>query len=82
MKFIRMLLLKKLLDHFFFFKKRPGYFFELKSLNKDFNLDMNIFLLPHDFQPYNILFIPRGNNEWNFKKAFEFVKSEIVSKIE
>jgi len=42
---------------------------------------MNIFLLPHDFQPYNIPFIPRGNNEWNFDEAFEFVKSEIVYRI-
>ena len=41
---------------------------------------MNI-LLPHDFPPYNISFIPRGNNEWNFDEDFEFVKSEIVSKI-
>jgi hypothetical protein len=41
---------------------------------------MNI-LLPHDFPPYNIPFISGGNNEQNFDEAFEFVKSEIVSKI-
>lgn len=53
---------------------------ELKSLNKDFQLDMNI-LLPHDFPPYKIPFIPGGNNEWNFDEAFGFVKSEIVNRI-
>jgi len=41
---------------------------------------MNI-LLTHDFPPYNIPFIPRGNNEWNFDEAFESVKSEIVNRI-
>ena len=42
---------------------------------------MNI-LLPHDFQLYNIPFISRGNNEWNFDEAFEFVKSEIVYRVQ
>ncbi len=53
---------------------------ELKLLNKDFQLDINI-LLPHQFPPYNIPFILGGNNEWNFNEAFEFVKSEIINRI-
>ena len=55
-------------------------FILIEISNKDFKLDMNI-LLPRNFSPFNIYFIPRGNNEWNFDEAFESVKSEIVSKI-
>ena len=52
---------------------------ELKRLNKDFQLDMNI-LLPHQPPPYNVPFIPNQTN-WNFDEAFEYVKSEIVNRI-
>ena len=52
---------------------------ELKSLNKDFQLDMNI-LLPQGFPPYNVAFIPNQTN-WNFDEAFEYVKSEIINRI-
>ncbi len=52
---------------------------ELKRLNKDFQLDMNV-LLPHQFPPYNTPFIP-GKTNWNFDEAFEYVKSEIINRI-
>lgn len=52
---------------------------ELKRLNKDFQLDMNI-LLPHQFSPYNTPFVS-GHNNWNFEGAFEYVRSEIIDRI-
>ena len=51
---------------------------ELKRLNKDFQLDMNI-LLPHQPTPYSVPF-PNQTN-WNFEEAFEYVKSEIINRI-
>lgn len=52
---------------------------ELKRLNKDFQFDMNV-LLPHQFPPYNVPFIP-NQTDWNFDEAFEYVKSEIINRI-
>lgn len=52
---------------------------ELKRLNKDFQLDMNI-LLPQGFpQTFPITF--RESTNWNFDEAFEYVTSEIINRI-
>lgn len=52
---------------------------ELKRLNKDFQLDMNI-LLPQGFpQTFPITF--REPTNWNFDEAFEYVTSEIINRI-
>ena len=51
---------------------------ELKRLNKDFQLDMNI-LLPQEPTPYSVPF-PNQTN-WNFDEAFEYVTSEIINRI-
>lgn len=52
---------------------------ELKRLNKDFQLDMNI-LLPQGF-PYTFPITFRESTNWNFDEAFEYVKSEIINRI-
>ena len=52
---------------------------ELKRLNKDFQLDMNI-LLPQGF-PLTFPFTLREQTNWNFDEAFEYVKSEIINRI-
>ena len=52
---------------------------ELKRLNKDFKIDMNV-LLSNQFPPYNVPFIP-GQDNWNFDEAFEYVMQKIIIKI-
>ncbi len=61
---------------------------ELKRLNKDFQLDMNV-LLPQvpmtvnltfrDQDPFHISGYKKTN--WNFDEAFEYVTSEIINRI-
>jgi len=52
---------------------------ELKRLNKDFQLDMNI-LLPQGL-PLTLPFALREPINWNFEQAFEYVTSEIINRI-
>lgn len=52
---------------------------DLKRLNKDFQLDMNI-LLPQGF-PLTFPFTLHEQTNWNFDEAFEYVKSEIINRI-
>jgi len=52
---------------------------ELKRLNKDFQLDMNV-LLPQGFPQTFLLTFSEPTN-WNFDEAFEYVKSEIINRI-
>ncbi len=53
---------------------------ELKRLNKDFQLDMNI-LLPQGGFPYGFPITFDEPTNWNFDEAFEYVTSEIINRI-